>query len=242
MPSNHPRNRLLAGSLSLVGQTIEKYQILEKHGRLLVGLSGGLDSMIMALLLREYCYRFDQNWEIRMIHIDHGFTNTDIDALEDFAGKLGYPLRIVKTRIARSVARARDKCWRCAWQRRKALLENAEKQNIFNIALGHHQNDVVESVLMNMFFNGDISTLVPKQPVIHGRFYFIRPLYFFRREQLEKIAGIYDIDALARPCPFQKNSKRTMTRGILKQLQRHNPHVISSIFNALQNVKNSYLP
>ncbi|OGC43140.1 hypothetical protein A2Y85_01285 [candidate division WOR-3 bacterium RBG_13_43_14] len=236
------RRRLLSNSLSLIRQTIEKYQLLNEHSRFIIGLSGGLDSMVLALLIKEYNLHFNQNWDIRLLHIDHGFSQSDINGLKNFAVEIGFPLKTIKTNIARSVARAKDKCWRCSWKRRKLLLENAEKYNIFNIALGHHQNDVVEALLLKMFFNSDISTLVPKQSVIHGRFYFIRPLYSFTRERIEKIGQAYNITAIIKQCPYRQDSKRTMVRDLLEQLGQYNPQVVSSIFKSLGNIKTSYLP
>jgi tRNA(Ile)-lysidine synthase TilS/MesJ len=236
------RRSLIAKSLSLIRQAIEKHQLLDPHSRFVIALSGGLDSMILAILLKEYNYHFSQNWDMRLLHIDHGFFESDLNRFKKFAAGLDCPLRIAKANIAASVARAKDKCWRCSWQRRKLLLENAEKNNIFSIALGHHQNDVVEALLLNMFFNSDISTLVPKQAVIHGRFYFIRPLYYFTREHLEKLAQTLNINAIAKPCPYRQISKRAMVRDLLHKIEPYNPHVISSIFNSLSNVKHLYLP
>ncbi len=198
--------------------------------------------MVLAFLLKEYNLHFKQNWEIKLMHIDLGFSNSDPDKLMQFAKKINCPLKIVKTKIARSAARSKDKCWRCSWQRRKALLENAEKYNIFNIALGHHQNDVVETALLNMFFNSDISTMIPRQSVIHGRFYFIRPLYLFNRERLEQIARKHHITPVCQSCPFQKESKRNYVRNVLKQFEHYNPKIMDSIFKSLSNIKRSYLP
>jgi len=198
--------------------------------------------MVLAILLKEYNLHFNQNWDIRLLHIDHGFYKSDMNPLKKFAFDLGTPLEIVKTGVAASIARAKDKCWRCSWQRRKLLLENAEKYNIFNIALGHHQNDVAEALLLNMFFNSDISTFVPKQSVIHGRFYFIRPLYYFTREHLEKIARGCNITSIIKPCPYHQNSKRNLVRTLLTEIETYNPQVISSIFNSMSNIKNLYLP
>lgn len=236
------RRTWLAKSLSLIRQTKEKHGILEAYSRFIIALSGGLDSMVLAFLLKEYNIRFDQKWDMRLLHIDHGFYKNDTKGLKKFAADLDYPLEIIKSKIADSIVRARDKCWRCSWQRRKLLLENAERYDVFNIALGHHQNDVVEALLLNMFFNSDISTLVPRQSVIHGRFYFIRPLYYFTREQIEIVARAANITAITKACPYQQISKRTVVRDILKTMESFNPQVISSVFNSLNNIKTLYLP
>lgn len=223
-------------------QVITRYGFLEKNSRVLVGISGGVDSLILVLLLLEYNKRFNQKWEIHACHIHPGFPGWNAGRLKKFFIKNNISYTIVKTEINKKVAGLANKCCPCARERRRKLLEIADKRGIFQIALAHHKQDVAETIFLNMIYNGEISTLVPKQSIIQGRFFFIRPLYNLDKEMIESIARIYGIPRRHNICPFYRTSKREVVRRFLMRIQKENPHVYKNIFRSIFHIKNTYMP
>jgi len=140
------------------------------------------------------------------------------------------------------IEKAEKKCYRCARERRKKLLEVAEKNDIFQIALAHHKQDVCETLLLNMMYNGEMSALVPKQSVIQGRFSFVRPLYYIDKKQIRTIAELYRLSPMSTPCPYYQDSKRELVREFLETIKKDNPDVYTNIFRSIYHIKHAYMP
>lgn len=234
--------RLVKTSLALIKQAIERHRFLEKNSRVLVGVSGGVDSLVLILLLIEYNERYRQRWHINACHVDHQFPGWDTRGLKNFFLQHHIPHTIVRTTAGKRVKNLEKKCYACSRERRKKLLEVAEKKNIFQIALAHHTQDIAETTLLNMIFNGEISTVVPKQSVIQGRFFFIRPLYYFDKEKIMTLARIYGLPEKSNICPYYKESKREMVRGFLESIKKDNPDVYKNIFRSIFHIKKTYMP
>jgi tRNA 2-thiocytidine biosynthesis protein TtcA len=152
------------------------------------------------------------------------------------------PFTIVKTNIYKKIKESPSKCYPCARERRKKLLELSDKLGFFQIALGHHKEDVAETILLNMIYNGEISTLVPKQSVIQGRFFFIRPLYYLDKTTIKTIAQIYKLSPGRTSCPYYAESKRETIRNFLEKLQKENPNIYKNIFRSISHIKRPYMP
>jgi tRNA 2-thiocytidine biosynthesis protein TtcA len=135
-----------------------------------------------------------------------------------------------------------NKCYRCSRERRKTLLETASRLNIFQIALAHHKQDVVETVIMNMIYNGAISTLTPKQSVIHGRFFLVRPLYYFEKDTIQAIARTRGLPSNDNVCAYYQDSKREVVRDFLEKTKKHNPDVYKNIFRSIFHINKAYMP
>ena len=138
--------------------------------------------------------------------------------------------------------RTKNRCYPCSRQRRKILLETADQYSIFQIALAHHIQDAVETLFMNMIYNGELSTLIPNQSVIQGRFSFIRPLYYMTKDQIRDIARIYGLRQGNNVCPFYQDSKRDVVRRFLDSIGKDNPDVYKNIFRGMFRIKKAFLP
>jgi tRNA 2-thiocytidine biosynthesis protein TtcA len=242
LPLNHHEGRHITRSFVLVRRAVTHFNFLAKHTRVLVGVSGGVDSLVLLHLLLEYNRRFKQHWEIHACHIDPGFPKWRTDVLQQLFEKQHIPYHIVKADIYKKIKDIGNKCYRCSRERRKTLLETASRLNIFQIALAHHKQDVVETVIMNMIYNGAISTLTPKQSVIHGRFFLVRPLYYFEKDTIQAIARTRGLPSNDNVCAYYQDSKREVVRDFLEKTKKHNPDVYKNIFRSIFHINKAYMP
>lgn len=223
-------------------QAIERHGFLAKNSRVLVGVSGGVDSSVLLLLLLEYNKQFARNWEIQACYVDANFSQSNKKFVKELLIAHQVSHTIIKKSIGEKIKKTKNRCYPCSRERRKTLLEVADKSSIFQIALAHHTQDAVETLLLNMIYNGELSTLVPKQAVIQGRFFFIRPLYYLSKEEIERVAQIYELPRRKNICPYYQDSKREMIRNFLEGIKKENPDVYKNIFRAIFHVKKSYMP
>lgn len=233
---------MLHRAFSRLRYALEKHRCLDKHGRVVVAVSGGLDSVVMLFMLVEYNRKFCQSWQIHAVHVDPRFPNWKTGRLEEYFKTLGVSHKIIAADIYRKIVRSEKKCFSCSRARRRHLLEEADRLNIFNIALAHHRQDAVETLLLNIVYGGEIATCLPRQSVIRGRFFFIRPLYYFDKRLIRDIARRFGLPAEANDCPFSKNNKREKIRFFLSEVQKEFPDVYRGIFNGMFNIKRAYLP
>ena len=243
MPRDRPEGKRLVNTcLQLIRQAAERHTFLACNARVLVGVSGGVDSLVLLLLLIEYNRRYEKQWDIHACHVDHQFPESNTTPLKDFLITCGIPYTIVKTGARSIIEKAEKKCYQCSRERRKKLLEVAEKNNIFQIALAHNKQDVCETLLLNMIYNGEMSTLVPKQSVIQGRFFLVRPLYYVDKKHVNAIAELYRLSPMATPCPYFQDSKRELVRRFLEKIRKDNPDVYTNIFRSVFHIKHTYMP
>ena len=207
-----------------------------------MGVSGGIDSLALVFLLQKYKEIYHQIWEIKACHIDTGFPGWDPSVLAEFLKVRGIECIAVKTSIYRKIRSVDDKCFSCSRYRRRKIVEIAEELNISNIALAHHQEDAVETILLNMFYAGRTSTLLPRQAIVHGRFAFVRPLYYLNKTIILKIAQAFGLKGYKNVCPFYKDSRRELIRNLLERVKKNNPDVYSNIFHSIFNIKKQYMP
>jgi tRNA 2-thiocytidine biosynthesis protein TtcA len=243
LPLESLENRkLITAGLMLMKHAIRRHGFLDKNSRVLVGISGGVDSLVLLILLVEYNKQYQQGWEIHACHIHPQFPQWNVGTVEKFFKKYNVPYSIVTIDINKNIKERKHKCYICSRERRRKLLEVADTLSTFQIALAHHKEDAAETILLNMMYNAEISTLVPKQSVIQGRFFFIRPLYYFEKETINKIAQVSRLPHNKNICPYFEESKRETVRRFLAKLQKENPDVYKNIFRSIFTIKNSYMP
>ncbi|MEO0122615.1 MAG: ATP-binding protein [candidate division WOR-3 bacterium] len=235
-------SRIINPALSSINKVIKRYKILEKNSGLVVGVSGGSDSLVLLYLLCEYNEKFNQNYEIYACHIRPDFPDWNTGFIENYCKWLEIPCKIINIKIDSRLQSVEKKCFFCSRQRRRKLLEYAESLNIFKVALAHHLEDVVETFLLNVIYNGEISTIVPSQSVIQGRFSFVRPIYYLDKKIIDSIARVLNIPVNLNKCPYYQISKRQKIRNFLNDISIEYPEVYNSIFNGIMNIKRPYLP
>ncbi len=226
-----------------VGKAIFDYELIDDGDKVLVGVSGGKDSLalleVLALRARDKKYRY----EVVAAHIAVENVAYEVDEayLRSFCRDLGIPF--IHHTIEAGVRENSGKpaCFVCSWHRRKALFEIAKAEKCGKLALGHHRDDAVESLLMSMMFNGTIASMPPKLSMFGGRFTLIRPLIYVTNEETRQYALYRHFKEQRKSCPYEQATNREAVNRIIRQMEALNPEVRNSLFAAMRNVRKEYL-
>lgn len=237
---------LAAGENRRIAQAMLDYQMLAEGERVLIAVSGGIDSLILAWLLQFWRSKAPISYELQAVHID------------DAAGQPGCRARQVAERLAALgvscvilpaeqpvvFAEGADPaglCYRCARNRRRQLFEYARQEQYTAIALGHHQDDLIETFFINITSGGNISTMRPKQELFSGRLALIRPLAYLSKEEIRAIGARLGLEPVPSSCPLSEQTRRKDIRSLLEQMYAQIPGSREHIFAALGNVRPEYL-
>lgn len=222
-------------------KAITKYHLLEDNEKVLVAVSGGIDSLALIHLITQYNKRKQKNWDILAVHINPGFQDWTTVPLVNFFNK--YQINYLIADIYKKVDQSRfNICYVCARERRKMLFEIAEQQNIKKIAFAHHLEDVNETFFMNLIFNSKSATFLPKQQFFDGQFFIIRPLFYFDKALIRQYCTSNKIRSFNNRCPYEKQNERNYIRKFLDSLAKRNPRIKTNIFWGINNIKHEYLP
>ena len=221
------------------------YSLLSDGDRVLVALSGGKDSLVMARLLADQRRILKPRIEVEAAHVimDNIPYETDRSYLEAYCASLGLPLHILHTSFDDSEAvpsdtlaarRRKTKCFLCSWNRRKALFSFASAEGFNKVALGHHQDDVIVTFLMNLTYEGSLHSITPSMPMRHYPLTVIRPLYLAPEPLIRELAVSLGLAKQKTPCPYETATKRDAMTQVFETLQRHNAEARYSIWSALR--------
>ncbi len=227
-----------------VGKALHQYDMITDGDRIIVGLSGGQDSLVLIWILNERLGRIPIHYELIAVHIEPGFDGGFSKALEAYCNTLGIHLRIEYTDCGIQGHRSENKenpCFICSRLRRKRLFEVADELGCTKLALGHNKDDIIETLFMNMCYAGEIGTMVPSQSLFDQRVTVIRPLAFADEELIRQFAKDQSFPEFINPCPSARKSKRMEIKRILKNLYATNPKIKGNIFRSMSHVRNDYL-
>lgn len=225
-----------------VGKAIWDYGMIKENDRVLVAVSGGKDSLCMLKILKDRIRFVPHKYEIVACFVDMGFEWINKETLIDFFKKESVEFLISSPS---SDWKRNDKnfsCFWCSWNRRKALFDTARKIGCTKIALGHHMDDIIETMLLNLFFHGEISTMRPYQEMFKGKLAIIRPLCYVEEKNLEKLSSILNLPVIKSMCPNKDISARKRMKEIIKELEAINQDVKKNIFRSLKRIRKEYLP
>jgi tRNA 2-thiocytidine biosynthesis protein TtcA len=213
--------------------------MIEDGDRILVGLSGGKDSLTLLWTLSERRPRVPTRYDLFAVYIDPGFEGGFSDALKTYCRRAGYSLRVEHTDFgtkAHSPQNRENPCFLCSWNRRKRLFEIADALGCNKVALGHHKDDIIETLFVNMFYAGEITTMTPRQPFFDGLLTIIRPLALVDEALIERFAVQQGFPVFVNPCPSANRSARRQVKDMLKGLYRTNAKIKGNIFRAMRHV------
>jgi tRNA 2-thiocytidine biosynthesis protein TtcA len=228
----------------LVGKAIHRYRLIEDGDCILVALSGGKDSVAMLNLLHERKARVPIDYELKVITIDLGYEGGNFEPLRAYTRDLGYDLVLKKTEIgplAQSAENRENPCFLCARLRRKVMFEAAAELGCNKVALGHNKDDIIETFLLNTFYAGEISTMVPHQRLFHGTLAIVRPLALVEEAKVRAYAGLRALPVVEDKCPTRGTTRRSQIKVLLAELEKRDRRIKRNIFAALSNVKAAYL-
>ncbi len=223
---------------------IKEYGLIESGDRILIGLSGGKDSLALTEILGERMKVFNPKFSLVAAHIS--VTNiayqSDMKYLQQYVSLFNIPLVHKITSFDATTDNRKSPCFLCSWNRRKALFEIAKENGCNKIALGHHQDDILETLLMNMTFQGAISTMPPKLKMDKFDMSIIRPLALNTEKEMNELSKLRGFRKQEKNCPYEKDSHRSDMKNILHQLEEMNSNARHSIWACMNNVQGEYLP
>ena len=230
-------------------KAINEYQLVQPNDRIAVCISGGKDSMLMAKLFQELKRHDKFPFEVVFLVMDPGYSPENRRVIEDNARSMSIPVHIFESTIFDSVYNIeKNPCYICARMRRGYLYSKAKELGCNKIALGHHFDDVIETILMGMLYGGQVQTMMPK---LHSTNFegmeLIRPLYLVREDEIKHWRDYNDLHFIQCACKFTDTcttcapdsrsvSKRLEVKNLIAELKKVNPQVEKNIFRSVENV------
>jgi tRNA 2-thiocytidine biosynthesis protein TtcA len=246
MAPEEKRTRLFLHLKKWLEKAVMDYGMISAGDRILVGVSGGLDSLSLLDLLNTPMV-YVPPFSLIAVNIDCGFdlTYEGYDRLDGYLKEGGYDYVLEKTDIgplSHSDYNRKNPCFLCSRLRRKRIFEIAAEKGCNKIAFAHHKDDIIETLLINLFYGREISTMVPDQTIFGGKLHIIRPLAYLREELVKKYAKERGFPSIGNGCPTSRTSRRRYIKDLLGELERENPRVRENIWKAMAHVKPDYLP
>ena len=228
-------------------KAINTYDLIQPDDKIAVCISGGKDSMLMAKLFQELKRHNKFNFELVFLVMNPGYSQKNLEKIINNAKILGIPINIFNSDIFQNVVNIqKSPCYICARMRRGHLYNMAQKYGCNKIALGHHFDDVIETILMGMLYGGQIQTMMPK---LHSTNYkgmqLIRPMYLIREQDIIKWRDYNKLEFLQCACKFteqnynsdkETNSKRKKVKNLIASLKQQDPQIERNIFSSVENV------
>lgn len=225
-------------------KAIREYGMIDDGDRVLVGLSGGKDSLALVDLLGRRMRIHRPRFEICVVHIVT--TNIpysyDLDYLRAHVGQYGIPLLVRETSFDPATDHRKSPCFLCSWNRRKILFETAKETGCRKIALGHHQDDILQTLLMNMTFQGAFGTMPPCLKMDKFDMTLIRPMCLVEEKELIRIGKWKNYRQPLKNCPYESSSSRPDMKEVLARLEQINPHARYNLWGSMSNIQEAYLP
>lgn len=233
---------------SKFAKAITTYELVKPGDRIAVCISGGKDSMLMAKCFQELKLHNKFEFEVKFLVMDPGYSPENRKVIEENAKSLGIPITIFESDIFESVFNVeKSPCYLCARMRRGHLYHYAQELGCNKIALGHHYDDVIETILMGMLYGAQVQTMMPK---LHStnfeRMELIRPLYLVREDDIKAWRDYNGLHFIQCACKFtdtcttcnneENLSKRVEVKELIQRLKKVNPYVESNIFRSVENV------
>ena len=229
-------------------KAVRDYKLVEDGDKIAVCISGGKDSMLMAKLFQELKRYSPVKFEVEYLVMDPGYNQENLQIIKNNAANLGVPIRIFQSNIFESVYHVEKyPCYLCARMRRGHLYHFAKELGCNKIALGHHYDDVIETILMGMLYGAQIQTMMPK---LHSTNFagmeLIRPLYLIREQDIKRWRDYNGLNFIRCACKFtddcascnneETRSKRVEIKELIAELKKKNPDVENHIFKSVENV------
>lgn len=228
------------------------YGLIADGDHILIGLSGGKDSLVLTELLGRRAKIYKPRFSVTALHVrvKERDYQTDLSYLESFCAETDVPLLVRDVEITKEGVeeikndrvKEANPCFLCSWYRRKALFNAAQELGCNKIAFGHHRDDIAETLLMNLIYQGAYATMPPILQMEKMPLHIIRPLCLIDETDIVKYAAMRNYRKQQKLCPFEHVSSREKVKALLAQIKALNPEAVDSIYGAMENIKAEYLP
>ena len=227
---------------------VQKYDLIKENDKIAVCISGGKDSMLLAKLMQELQKHGKFHFDLKFIVMNPGYSEENLKQILNNAKTLNIPINVFDTDIFDIVIDIEENpCYLCARMRRGHLYSKAKELGCNKIALGHHFDDVIETILMGMIYGGQIQTMMPKLHSLNfDGMELIRPMYMVREEDIIAWAKYHNLNFLRCGCRFtekidytnkeESGSTRQNIKNLIRKLREDNPNIEKNIFNSVENV------
>ena len=223
--------------LSLARRCVEDYNMIEEGDRIAVGVSGGKDSMVALAALAQLHRFYPKHFELEAITLEMGMPGMDFGPVADYCESIGVPYTRIQVPVYQIVFEERQEknpCSLCAKMRRGSLNTALVEKGIRKIALGHHYDDAVETLLMNLLFEGRIGCFQPVTHLDRMDVLQIRPLLYCHEDEIRRAAAKLALPIIHNPCPADGSSRRQEVKELLVQLEGKYPDLKKKLFGAIQ--------
>lgn len=226
-------------------KAVQEFELIKEGDKIAVCISGGKDSMLMAKCFQEMKKHRKMNFDLVFLSMDPGYSEANREKVLENARILNIPITVFNTPIFNSVEKIEDHpCYICARMRRGYLYEKAKELGCNKIALGHHFDDVIETILMGMLYGAQVQTMMPKvKSTSHPGMELIRPMYYIREDDIIFWQNKYDLKFLKCACKItekyaleKEGSKRAEIKNLIKELKKVYDNIDINIFRSVQNV------
>ena len=227
-----------------VKRAIFDYGLIQTGDRVLIGLSGGKDSLALVELLGRRSKIFNPRFEVVVAHVIMRNIpyHSDLDYLRQQVEAQGLPFIVEETAFDPSTDRRKSPCFLCSWMRRKALFEIAKREGCGKLALGHHQDDILETLLMNMIHQGAFGTMPPRLQMDKFAMEIIRPLCLVTEQELRRVAAARGYRQQLKRCPYETASNRAEMKELLARMEAISSDARHSLWSSMTHVQTDYLP
>jgi tRNA(Ile)-lysidine synthetase-like protein len=227
-----------------VGRAINDYSLIKENDKVVVALSGGKDSLVMLDVISNRRKRLPIEYDLLAVHVNVkniGY-KVDHDFIKDFCHEHNVSLHILETEAEFKDNDKTTPCFICSRLRRKLLFDFVKNAGCNKLAFGHHRDDAVETLLMNMMFNSSISSIPPTLSMFGGEFDIIRPLILLGENEIKKYAELKNFPQELKICPYSENTHRFTVKKILDEMEKVNKKARENIYGAMSNIHGEYLP
>ena len=222
--------------MSYVRRALDDYHMIQEGDRIAIGISGGKDSLTLLYALHGLKRFYPKKFEIHAVTVDLGFQNLNLEKIKQLCEELDVPYTIVKTDIADIVFNQRGEenpCSLCAKMRKGALNQAIKEAGCNKVAYAHHKDDVVETMLMSLIFEGRFHTFSPVTYLDRMDLTVIRPLMYMNEADVIGFVNKHNVPVVKSPCPADGHTKREYVKQLLRRLNLENPGVKERMFTAI---------
>lgn len=226
--------------LSLTRQAIDYYQMIDDGDKIAIGLSGGKDSLTLLYALNELKRFYPKQFELVAITVDLGFPDIDLTSVKNLCSQLSIPYTIIPTDIGKilfTIRKEPNPCALCAKLRKGTFNQKAIELGCNKIAYAHHKDDVIETMLLSLIYEGRFHAFAPNTYLDRTELTVIRPLIYVDEADVISFKTRYQLPVCKNPCPVDGHTKREYVKNLTKRLEGENPGAKNRLFHAIVNGK-----